>query len=73
MIVKATNHIKFTCVNPPITELITINIATIIYPTKLENFLMENLLILDIVSTVDVFSNSCIFFLREIMIVMINW
>ena len=34
---------------------------------------MEKLFILDIVSTVDVFSNSCICFLWEIMIVIINW
>ena len=32
---KLANHIKCTQLNPPITEVMTITIATIIYPNKL--------------------------------------
>ena len=62
--VQAANCIKFTQLNPPITESITITIATTSYPKnkdRMENFQIKEFLTLNIVSTGDICCR-CFFF-----------
>ena len=67
--VEAANHTKFSQLNPPMTELITITIiATTTYPKQ--NF--KIFFALDIVPTGAV-CPRCTFFFSEIVMVMINW
>ena len=67
--VKAANQTRSTQLNLPITEVITITIATTTYPKK-KRGKMEEYLTKDIVSTRDS-CPRCIFFL-EIEMVKIN-
>ena len=63
--VQAANCIKFTQLNPPITESITIIIATTSYPKnkdRMENFQIKEFLTLNIVSTGDICSRCFVFF-----------
>ena len=47
-------HIKCTKLNPPITEVITITIATTTYSTKREIYQMDEFVTLDSVSASDI-------------------
>ena len=61
--VEAANHTRSTQLNPPITELITLTIATTTYPKKNKAISkMEEHLTKDIVSTGDICSRCICFF-----------
>ena len=68
------NHTKSTQLNPPITDLITITIATTIYPKKIWRISkMEEVLTLEIISFQNVCGCRCIFVFSEIVMFMVDW